>query len=208
MYFLALTSAATLLASRAESLVPRRLRFLLTSNCRSDHANGDCDQLWHRDGFSCDGSRETDSAGRTNGSVSDVRTAVLVEDVQALHPRGVHRVRGASEQAEDEASGTAVLRAAKGGGDLRTTCKAIGCREAIGSQFLMCRGHWSKVPKELQDEVYRTFRARNSVMDATWAPWWRAQARAVAAIHPWVNETAKELWLSHEESCAVRLERA
>ncbi len=46
----------------------------------------------------------------------------------------------------------------------------------------MCRKHWRMVPRETQDEVYRTVGLRGSSIDASWAPWWRAQARAIANV--------------------------
>jgi hypothetical protein len=46
----------------------------------------------------------------------------------------------------------------------------------------MCKEHWAQVPKALQDEVNRTVRLRHETVDASWAPWWRAQARAIAHV--------------------------
>ncbi len=44
----------------------------------------------------------------------------------------------------------------------------------------MCGECWARVPAAMQREVYRTVRLRDmSGCDATWAPWWRAQARAI-----------------------------
>lgn len=43
----------------------------------------------------------------------------------------------------------------------------------------MCPGHWRMVPEDLQAEVYRTVRMRGKAVDETWAPWWRAQAKAI-----------------------------
>lgn len=46
--------------------------------------------------------------------------------------------------------------------------------------MLMCGPCWSKVPTDLQREVYRTVKLRDpKSVDETWAPWWRAQARAI-----------------------------
>lgn len=44
----------------------------------------------------------------------------------------------------------------------------------------MCKPHWSKVPEDMQREVYRTVGMRGERVDASWAPWWRA---AHLAIH-------------------------
>jgi hypothetical protein len=39
------------------------------------------------------------------------------------------------------------------------TCAAPGCSKAIGESYLMCYGHWQLVPKAVQAEVNRTWRA-------------------------------------------------
>src|ERR1041385_2548742 len=59
-------------------------------------------------------------------------------------------------------------------------CHALGCNRQCPPRWLMCRPCWSKVPRELQDEVYRTVGLRGPHCDASWAPWWRAQAKAIA----------------------------
>lgn len=59
-------------------------------------------------------------------------------------------------------------------------CHAIGCKNACPPRWLMCRSCWSLVPKPLQDEVYRTVGLRDKHhANRTWAPWVRAQARAI-----------------------------
>jgi hypothetical protein len=37
-------------------------------------------------------------------------------------------------------------------------CPVRDCEKQVGDVFLMCPRHWRMVPKELQTEVYRTFR--------------------------------------------------
>lgn len=44
----------------------------------------------------------------------------------------------------------------------------------------MCGPCWSLVKPETQAEVYRTVVLRSPSVDASWAPWWRAQAHAIA----------------------------
>lgn len=39
-------------------------------------------------------------------------------------------------------------------------CFAKGCNRLIDEKMLMCGEHWYQVPKEIQDEVWRTYRAR------------------------------------------------
>ena len=70
-------------------------------------------------------------------------------------------------------------------------CHAIGCRTLCEPRMLMCRSCWKTVPKDLQKEVYRTVKMRGPAVDETWAPWWRAQARAVA-VASWPGMKAKQ----------------
>lgn len=41
---------------------------------------------------------------------------------------------------------------------LRRICPA-GCGRTVAPRKLMCPGCWSQVPRQLQNEVYRTYRA-------------------------------------------------
>lgn len=65
----------------------------------------------------------------------------------------------------------------------RHTCHLPGCEVACPPRHLYCRAHWDRVPRELQEAVYATVKLRNpEAVDASWAPWWRAQAQATAAV--------------------------
>jgi hypothetical protein len=72
----------------------------------------------------------------------------------------------------------------------------------------MCSECWELVPLELQREVYRTVVLRGTHCDATWAPWWRAQAKAIAHVaylnDP--NETKRDTYLDRAEEFAAKLE--
>jgi hypothetical protein len=46
----------------------------------------------------------------------------------------------------------------------------------------MCPAHWRLVPFEIQGEVYATVGKRGKLIDASWAPWWRARTKAIHAI--------------------------
>lgn len=65
---------------------------------------------------------------------------------------------------------------------MKHTCHLPICKAACPPAHLYCRAHWSMVPADLKDEVYRTVRMRGRNVDKTWAPWWRAQAEAEAAL--------------------------
>lgn len=87
-------------------------------------------------------------------------------------------------------------------------CHALGCSAACPSRMLTCRPCWGKVPPELQAEIYRTVRLRGPAVDASWAPWWRAQARAIAhlAFLREPNEAKRDAYLEREMRVADRME--
>lgn len=72
----------------------------------------------------------------------------------------------------------------------------------------MCKPHWSKVPPDVQAAVYRTVKLRGPRVDRTWAPWWRAQAKAIAHVahldEP--NEARRDAYLKHALDFADNLE--
>jgi hypothetical protein len=74
--------------------------------------------------------------------------------------------------------------------------------------MLMCGPCWARVPSELQREVYRTVRLRGKYIDATWAPWWRAQARAIAHVAYMVepDQAKRDAYLAHALEFADKLD--
>ena len=68
------------------------------------------------------------------------------------------------------------------GDAVKHTCHALGCKRPCQPRRLMCRECWSLVPVDIGTEVCRTVGLRGPVVDATWAPWWRAQAKAIAHV--------------------------
>lgn len=87
-------------------------------------------------------------------------------------------------------------------------CHALGCREPCPPAHLMCGACWSQVPADLQREVNRTVALRAASVDATWAPWWRAQARAVAHVahlrEP--NDARRDAYVAKADRFAAVLE--
>lgn len=62
-------------------------------------------------------------------------------------------------------------------------CHLSGCRTETNPRMLFCLLHWRMLPKDLQVNVLNTVHLRDmNHVDATWAPWWRAQA----AAHVWL----------------------
>lgn len=72
----------------------------------------------------------------------------------------------------------------------------------------MCATCWAQVPPAIQREVYATVGLRAKVCDATWAPWWRAQARAVAHVahlhEP--NAARRDAYIARADAFAATLE--
>ena len=87
-------------------------------------------------------------------------------------------------------------------------CHALGCKNACPPRYLMCRSCWESVPRDLADEVYRTVTLRGPHCDATWAPWWRASAKAIAyvAMLREPNEMKRDAYLGHVLKFADTLE--
>ena len=74
----------------------------------------------------------------------------------------------------------------------------------------MCRDCWKLVPIDLQAEVYRTEKLRSrGHVNASWAPWWRAQAQAIAHVAILIepNEKKRDAYLNHALEFADQLER-
>jgi hypothetical protein len=74
--------------------------------------------------------------------------------------------------------------------------------------MLTCAPHWRMVPVAIQREVYATVVKRGPNVDVTWAPWWRAQTRALHAIMEAEKRDPERLakWFAHELAFAKRLE--
>jgi len=91
---------------------------------------------------------------------------------------------------------------------LKHTCHALGCKAGCPPAHLMCGPHWAQVPPAMQREVYRTVKLRGPACDASWAPWWRAQAKAIhhVAMLQEPNEAKGARWLAHELQVADTLE--
>lgn len=68
-------------------------------------------------------------------------------------------------------------------------CHAIACKRSIPPEMLMCRGHWYKVPKGMQAEVWRTYR------DGQCDDWnitkeYAAAAKAAITVGEWLTKTS------------------
>jgi hypothetical protein len=60
----------------------------------------------------------------------------------------------------------------------------------------------------MQAEVYRTVGMRGKLVDASWAPWWRAQAEAIAYVAFLVepNVEKRDTYLKRAMDVADRME--
>lgn len=87
-------------------------------------------------------------------------------------------------------------------------CHALGCKAPCPPAMLMCRACWAQVPNDIGREVYRTVALRGPTCDETWAPWWRAQARAVAHVahlrEP--NAVRRDAYIAKADKFAALLE--
>ncbi len=85
-------------------------------------------------------------------------------------------------------------------------CHALGCRSECPPRWLMCHSCWDKVPRTIQAEVHNTVTARGPAIGPTWAPWWRAQARAIAEVGFSNDDVGKRRYLDKEFAFAAKLE--
>lgn len=89
-------------------------------------------------------------------------------------------------------------------------CHAKGCAASCPPRMLMCRAHWSMVPGDLQRSVYATVKERDPrSIDATWAPWWRASERAIAAVALAEGRFTREqhdAYVAHQDDIAREME--
>ncbi len=93
---------------------------------------------------------------------------------------------------------------------MKHTCHLPGCSAGCPPAHLFCRKHWMMVPVDLKAEVNRTVKLREkTAVNASWAPWWRAQALATVdvgkRVHPGTDEAA-DRWLAKEMAFAEKLE--
>lgn len=81
-------------------------------------------------------------------------------------------------------------------------CHMPTCKVATPPRLLMCSKHWACVPADVQREVYATVGKRGKCVDATWAPWWRAQAKAIdAAIRA---ERSDAVWIAQADKLLAK----
>lgn len=91
---------------------------------------------------------------------------------------------------------------------MKHTCHAPGCDAPCPPRHLMCARCWRLVQPATQAEVYRTVVLRGPRVDATWAPWWRAQSAACAevAAHRGASPDAVERQRNKDAEFAKKLE--
>ena len=61
-------------------------------------------------------------------------------------------------------------------------CHAVGCPKAVPPKMLMCFRHWSMVPRNLQAEVWRTYREGQEIDKQPSPEYLVAQRNAVMAV--------------------------
>ncbi len=75
----------------------------------------------------------------------------------------------------------------------RHHCHLPGCTTSCAPRLLMCPAHWFMLPGHLMADVYATVRTRGPNVDASWAPWWRAQGVAIVYVLRKLGETPEKL---------------
>lgn len=72
------------------------------------------------------------------------------------------------------------------------------CTRSVRAGYLMCGGHWRQVPKDVQNRVWRTWRAFNRDGTAEqWTDYADAREDALAAVAqpaPTEEETSERPW--------------
>lgn len=79
-------------------------------------------------------------------------------------------------------------------GLLEHRCHAAGCQNPIPPKLLMCRKHWSKVPKKIQRLVRTQYRAGQEITKTPSSEYMFAARLAIAAV-----KKAEGIALSPEE---------
>jgi hypothetical protein len=61
-------------------------------------------------------------------------------------------------------------------------CHAIGCQVEVPPRMLMCRAHWFRVPRPLQNEVWRWYRKGQEIRKDPSPEYLAAMAAAIDAV--------------------------
>lgn len=88
-------------------------------------------------------------------------------------------------------------------------CHVPYCTTNCPPRHLMCLRHWDMVPADLQNEVYETVKKRGTHVDASWSPWWSAQAKAIhaAMVREGREKEQCDKWLKKELEFVTTLEK-
>lgn len=75
------------------------------------------------------------------------------------------------------------------GGDGRHTCHWPGCSQSVPPAMWGCREHWYRLPKELRDRIWRTFRPGQEISKTPS----RAYVEAARAVQQWIEGNSHEV---------------
>lgn len=65
----------------------------------------------------------------------------------------------------------------------RRSCPVNGCRGTVRAGHLMCAPHWRQVPKDLQLQVWSTWRSwQRTMTDDDWTAYLTARAAALTYL--------------------------
>lgn len=62
-------------------------------------------------------------------------------------------------------------------------CKAPGCKQKVDNCFLMCHKHWYMVPREIRNEIWRTYQPMSWGDLDLFERYVRATEQAIESIH-------------------------
>ncbi len=62
------------------------------------------------------------------------------------------------------------------------TCHARGCEKSVPPKMLMCLRHWHMVPRDLQREIWHTYRPGQEIDKRPSREYMDVQQRAIAAV--------------------------
>ncbi len=83
---------------------------------------------------------------------------------------------------------------------MKHLCHAIGCKVSVPPKMLMCLKHWKLVPREAQNDIWKTYVPGQEIRKDPTTEYLKAQQRAMAFVLK-----AEKPELSLEEICKIVL---
>lgn len=84
-------------------------------------------------------------------------------------------------------------------------CHLPGCPRRCAKGHIFCAHHWRLVSPALRRKVMATSKQRGERIDATWAPWWKAQATAKAQVLRKIHGDEDREWIDNQLRAALQV---